>query len=153
MATGPHHEGELDVGPQLDQAELADLREGPVAARPGRGPTEGGGVGVRVGDVEDRAIDAHQAEPAVEGPGRLGLGQGMDDLLEQVADRGDAQASPGHAQAGPMRGLLRVVTKIDAPRITIIDGPSVEAVGSQGSAPARQEGSPLPPSPSHRPVG
>ena len=49
--------------------------------------------------------------------------------------------------------FLRVVTKIDAPRIEIIDGPSVEAVGSQGSAPARQEGSPLPPSPSHRPVG
>jgi hypothetical protein len=49
--------------------------------------------------------------------------------------------------------MVRVVTKIDAPRIKIIDGPSVEAVGPQGSAPARQEGSPLPPSPSHRPVG
>ena len=37
MGDGPHDEGELDVGPQLDQAELADLRERPVAARPGRG--------------------------------------------------------------------------------------------------------------------
>ena len=106
MGDGPHHEGEFDVGPQLDQAELADLREGPVAARPGRGAAEGGGVGVGVGDVVDRPIEAHQAEPAVEGPGRLGPGQGMNDLLEEVADRGDAQALPGHAQAGPMRSLL-----------------------------------------------
>ncbi len=106
VGDGPQHEGEFDVGSQLDQAEFADLRERPIATRPGRGPAEGGGVGVRVGDVIDRPIEPHQAEPAVEGPGRLGLGQGMNELLKQAADRGDAQTLSGHAQAGPMRGLL-----------------------------------------------
>ena len=94
------------MGPQLDQAELADLGEGPVAARPGRGAAEGGGVGGRVGDVEDRAVDAHQAQPAVERPGRLGPGQRADDLLEEVPHRGDAQPLPGHAEAGAMGRLL-----------------------------------------------
>src|SRR5438309_4000232 len=106
MGDGPHHEGELDVRPQLDQAELADLRERPVAARPGRRAREDRGVGLRVGDVQDGAVETHQAEPAVEGPGRLGPRQGMNDRLEEPADRGDAQALPGHAQAGPMRGRL-----------------------------------------------
>ena len=106
VGDGPQHEGEFDVGSQLDQAEFADLRERPIATRPGRGPAEGGGVGVRVGDVIDRPIEPHEAEPAVEGPGRLGLGQGMNELLKQAADRGDAQTLSGHAQAGPMRGLL-----------------------------------------------
>ena len=50
--TGPDDQGDFDVGTQLDQAELADLGEGPVAARPRRGAAEGGGVGVRVGDIE-----------------------------------------------------------------------------------------------------
>ena len=106
VGDGPQHEGEFDVGSQLDQAEFADLRERPIATRPGRGPAEGGGVGVRVGDVIDRPIEPHELEPAVEGPGRLGLGQGMNELLKQAADRGDAQTLSGHAQAGPMRGLL-----------------------------------------------
>ena len=37
MGGGPHHHGDFDMGPQLDQAELANLREG---ASP-RGPAEG----------------------------------------------------------------------------------------------------------------
>ncbi len=51
MGAAPDHEGEFGVGPQLDQTELADLGEGPVATRPGRGPAEGGDVGVGVRDV------------------------------------------------------------------------------------------------------
>src|SRR5512135_2860184 len=106
MGRGPYHEGDLDVRPQLDRAELADLGEGPAAARPGRGAAEGSGVGVRVGDIADHAIDPHQTEPAVEGPGRLGPGRRANDPLEQVAHWGDAQALPGHAEAGPVRRLL-----------------------------------------------
>ena len=71
-----------------------------------RGAVEGGRVGGGVGDVEDRAVDAHQPQPVSECTGRLGPGQRMDDLLEQLADRSDAQALPSHAQAGPMRGRL-----------------------------------------------
>src|SRR5271157_1727601 len=106
VAAGPDHEGEFGVGPQLDQAELADLGEGPVATRPGRGPAEGRGVGVGVRDVVDGPIKPYQSESAVEGPRSLGPGQRMDDLLKEVANRGDAQALPGHAEAGPMGGLL-----------------------------------------------
>ena len=65
---------------------------------------------------------------------------------------------------------VRVIKIIDSAPIAIIDKMSAirlvlrvaaafsvrsfaESLGLQGSAPARQEGSPLPPSPSHRPVG
>jgi hypothetical protein len=88
------------------KAYHADLRERPVAVGPGRGAREGRGVGLGVRDVVDGPIEAHQPELAVEGSGPLGPGQGVDDLLEQPADRGDAQALPAHAEAGPMRGLL-----------------------------------------------
>ncbi len=106
VGAGPGHEGEFDVGPQLNQTQLSDLGEGPVAARPSRGPAEGGGVGLRVGDVVDGPVKPHQAESAVERPGRLGLGQRMNDLLEEVANRGDAQALPGYTEAGPMGSRL-----------------------------------------------
>src|SRR5208282_3043038 len=49
VRAGPDHEGEFGVGPQLDQTELADLGEGSIATRPGRGPAEGGGVGSESG--------------------------------------------------------------------------------------------------------
>ena len=49
MGGGPHHHGDFDMGPQLDQAELADLREGALAARPGRGAGEDGRVGSESG--------------------------------------------------------------------------------------------------------
>ena len=106
MGDGAHDEGDLDMSPQLDQTELADLGESPVAARPGRGASEGRRVDVGVGDIEDDAVDPHQAESAVEGPGRLGPGQRANDLLEQVTHGGDAQALPGHAEAGAMGRLL-----------------------------------------------
>ena len=102
VGAGPDHEGEFGVGPQLDQTELADLGESPVATRPSRRPAEGRGVGVGVGDVVDGPIKPHQAESAVEGPRRFGPGQRMNDLLKEVANRGDAQALSGHAKAGPM---------------------------------------------------
>ena len=35
MRSGPRHESDFGVGPQLDQTQLADLREGPITARPG----------------------------------------------------------------------------------------------------------------------
>ena len=94
-------QGDFDVGPQLDQAELADLGEGPVAARPGRGAAEGGGVGRRVGDVVDRAVDAHQAKRRIERPRCLG-GQRSGDVGEEVPHRGDPQPLPRHAEAGAM---------------------------------------------------
>ena len=100
--------------PQFDQAELADLREGAVAARPGRRAAEGGGIGGRVGHIEDDAIDAHQAESPVETAGGIGPGQRANDLLEQVSHRGDAQALPSHTQAGPMRGHL---ADAESPRV------------------------------------
>ena len=53
MGAGPGHEGEFDVGPQLDQTQFADLGKGPVATRPGGGPAEGRGIGLGVGNVVD----------------------------------------------------------------------------------------------------
>ena len=94
------------MGPQLDQAELLDLGEGPVAARPRRGTAEGGGVGGRVGDVEDDAVDAHQAQPVVERPRRLGPPQRADDPAEEVPHRRHAQPPPGHAEVRAGRRLL-----------------------------------------------
>ena len=106
MGGGPHHHGDFDMGPQLDQAELADLREGALAARPGRGAGEGGRVGLRVGDVEDRAVEPHQPQAAVERPRRLRPGQGTNDLEEQVPHRRHAQPLTGDAEAGAVRRLL-----------------------------------------------
>ena len=94
----PGHEGEFDVGPQLDQTQFADLGKGPVATRPGGGPAEGRGIGLGVGNVVDDAIEPHQAESAVEGPRRFGPSQGTNDLLKKVADRSNAQTLPGHAR-------------------------------------------------------
>ena len=92
--------------PNSTRLSLRTWGKAPVAARPSRGAAEGSGVGVRVGDIEDHAIDPHQTEPAGEGPGRLGPGQRANDPLEPVAHGGDAQALPGHAEAGPVRSLL-----------------------------------------------
>ena len=94
------------MSPQLDQTELADLGESSVAARPGRGASEGRRVDVGVGDIEDDAVDPHQAESAVEGPGRLGPGQRANGLFEQATHGGDAQPLPGHAETRAMGRLL-----------------------------------------------
>ena len=106
MGGGPHHHGDFDMGPQLDQAELANLREGALAARPGRGAGEDGCVGLRVGDIEDRAVEPHQPQAAVERPRRLRPGQGANDLEEQVPHRRHAQPLTGDAEAGAVRRLL-----------------------------------------------
>jgi hypothetical protein len=67
--------------------KFADLGEGPVATRPCRGASEGSRVSVRVGDVEDHAVDPHQTQPAVKGSGRIGPSQGSNDLCEQLPHR------------------------------------------------------------------
>ena len=102
---GPHNEGDLDVGAQLDEAELADLREAPSP----RAPPRGGRRRRRWPESRGRrgpCRRGHQPEPTVEGPRRLGPGQRADDPLEEVPDRGDPQPPPGHAEAGAMRRLL-----------------------------------------------
>jgi hypothetical protein len=76
---------------------------------------KGGGVGIRVGGVVDRAVDADLAPALVEGAGGLRRGQGAGQPLEEQPDGSNAQALPRLAQAGavgipvvghePARGL------------------------------------------------
>ena len=106
MGGGPHHHRDFDMGPQLDQTEFASLREGAVTAWPCRGPGEDGRVGLRVGDIVNRAVDPHQPQAAVKRPRRLRPGQGANDLGEQVPHRRHAQPSPCDAEARAMRRLL-----------------------------------------------
>ena len=69
-----------------------------------RGPAEGrpkaAALAGRVGDVEDDAVDAHQAQPPVERPRRLGPPQRADDPGEEVPHRRHAQPPPRHAEVG-----------------------------------------------------
>ena len=106
MGRGSHHQGDFDMRPQLDETELADLREGALPARPCRGAGENGCVGRRVGDIEDRAVDPHQPQVVVERPRRSRPGQGSNDLGEQMPHRCHAQPLTGDAEAGAMGRLL-----------------------------------------------
>src|SRR5271163_1944533 len=106
VGTAPYHEADLDVSAKFDQAQFGDLRKSSIASFPGRGTSESGVVGFRVGDIKDHAINAHQAQSSVESPWRVRLGQRTNNLLEQVPHRSDAQPSPGHAKAGAMGSLL-----------------------------------------------
>ena len=65
------------MGPQLRHTEFASLREGTLTAWPCRGPGEDGRVGLRVGDIVNRAVEPHQPQAAVERPRRLRLGQAV----------------------------------------------------------------------------
>ncbi len=97
---------DFDMSTQLDQTELANLGERPVAARPCRGASKSGVIGGRVRDVKDGAIDTHQTIPAVECSRRGGLGQRPDDLGEEVTYRGHTQPLAGDTKAGAMGRLF-----------------------------------------------
>ncbi len=89
--------GHLDVRTQFHQADLADLREGAVAAAAATA-AKVRFVGRCVRHVEHGAVDAHQAQAVIEGAWRPRRGQRFD---HQVKDALDRRHPTGLAGPGP----------------------------------------------------
>src|SRR5262249_3760257 len=100
------HQGQLGAGADLDQAELADLGEGALAAA-ALGAAEGQGVGGGVSAGVDRAVEGDHPPALVEGARGVWPGQGSSQRLKEQADGCDAQALARPAQAGAVGRLLR----------------------------------------------
>ncbi len=147
---GLGHEGQLGVGAQLRQAELAHLGEGAGGAS-ALGPPEEAGVVRRIRQVPHGAVEAGGAQSLGEGARRVRVGQGPDHLGEQVTPRSDAQPlacpAPGAARGGVLAlagsaGVLEGLTQRQVGEETPSQHHPEEGLRGQhtvaaGTAPAR----------------
>ena len=93
-------QGHFNVRAQFHQADFADLREGAVTTAT-TAAAKVRVVGRRVGHVQNRAIDTHQAQAMIEAAWRLRGGQRTDHRVKDASDRFYSQALSGLAQIAP----------------------------------------------------
>jgi hypothetical protein len=109
---GAHGDGEHRVGATLGEGHHPELGVRGTLPAPGARPTEVRGVGLCVGHIERRAVQAHEPEAPVEGASCGRRGERPAGPREQLGERRAPEACPRLADGGlagdlPVRGPAR----------------------------------------------